>query len=1626
MFNKRFHFRLRSKETRLSVPNTLTYSLKGLDITVTSERRVPQVSSSISQDIELTNSSTESNQNSIDEHKKQMATTVSVKFSSLEICDDVKPIFKLAGDAPFDMSMVVEQSLLTFHICHPLLVFIPKDVNKLHEYWSKVIQYFSQYFTSQPKTIFTIKYSISLGTLILEDNQSKGDLVFEGNLNGLVYVGSDHKHPLETLELELHNFHISSSKNEVLNRTNLTLKVTKTIGRKQFDENYQVDFTTKPIQLKIGAFECFLMSHIFDQLSTDIQHYFFNKPLPFPQHTSKVFTPTDAVQQTINLPVMSAPTLKKYHVIIPAITVILSSDVKNFLISVDTIHMSGKTSSMTVDFDFLLQSFNADKQKFENVIDKTKIKCAWINTSCRVITKKAFNVNITPHFLISLFSLSKMVRDVKPKNFDITTIITPQRTPLPIIKGFVVSNCSGCTIEFVVKDRKIFAENGQDVELPEGQDVVMKIEGFNSASFTIGGVKRVLELTSHDTGKPLGYVTLERVSNRQLKIVSPISVFNTTSQRIVVYFSTPSIKNFLVKKLRPEETLFLQPFFARTYFSVACAPEGEVPQENKICTFHIPTEDDTIHPEWEQSITKLYGKAPVDIIMMSPKLGLPTKTLEGKYVRTVTFVVQHPYVFKSKLPITLVLELDDINKNKLEIPPFGKTTYAHNNQRLSGILRMTENTVENFDMDKAGLYVNSQPFYLFPSNLRGKKVIFKSPSHISEMNISFVEYENAPTEVVFFVNYFVRNYTLLPLAVNDIKIPTDGAVVPITIPKVMNQKEAKAVKKLQDENVEKNVRKRKRTQPTPRKTPENSESSDDDISSDIDKEVEIGHLSLRSENYLMISKQVVLCFDKIGEVTLGTPPIDFVYNTIADDTHGIKVCVVKQKYVVQNLMVHRMKFYCAQFPSGTVVLPKSYVPCNVSGKLKISATVVVNEEEYQSEDFSIYKAMNCQMILTGKDEKYIFVNISVTVVNKEFTISFDGVQKPSLCVQNFTSFPITFAQVNTIHTYTIQPNKSFPFAWTNPTLKHLIQMHDKENTLINPLISSTQHTLQMFNSLKKKHEYAYSSFALNKGTTYINFNTVSLYDPKIDSLPLYDFSLAVPSFGVSVLVNSMEFLHFSVFNVQTKVVQTFLHTHLECSVDYFQADCQDVTLLESKPVIISPSPSSWVSDSKQNYFHLGCKLLRMGVGEILNYSLHVVEITTALQTTEIQIDPSFLVRALEVYNIYKSVYSTIETEKKKKDGTSEVVQETFFLHIERFVCNSLAFHVTINPSAVKPPPLSESATTLHHLTQMNAVKNVPIVVHRFHSKPVETSFKDFARVIIEYFSKEINFKSIKQQWASGIVGLNNIRLSYEVVDYKTFERYTIPIDLFTDVEKKLPDEFKNSLEKTFYKSIDLGVDALNDGFVSGIKGLWSTPSTMYQMAKEKSVLLGPLGFVGGIFAGVAGVVVKPIDGVVGFVQNVGMGISGESCGFIAEDRVRFPWYVAGGDYNEKDAVGWSFLVECNKGRYHTAKYIDCVFKQREKGIDTLVVTETALFVISKNYGSRPVCTFTTFLSSFIGIVSHPTLLKIFYKLRGVQNSFDLVGWTTVEANALRSIIENSKGLIAGLDVENVLLPPSYH
>ena len=97
----------------------------------------------------------------------------------------------------------------------------------------------------------------------------------------------------------------------------------------------------------------------------------------------------------------------------------------------------------------------------------------------------------------------------------------------------------------------------------------------------------------------------------------------------------------------------------------------------------------------------------------------------------------------------------------------------------------------------------------------------------------------------------------------------------------------------------------------------------------------------------------------------------------------------------------------------------------------------------------------------------------------------------------------------------------------------------------------------------------------------------------------------------------IEFMYLTVFGIQCRLAQTLLYTHFEFMIDYVQLDCQDVNLIDTKPVIISPAASSWIICKDQYYFHVGCQLLRSGINEITSKTLHINKLTITLQPLQL-------------------------------------------------------------------------------------------------------------------------------------------------------------------------------------------------------------------------------------------------------------------------------------------------------------------------------------------------------------------------------------------------------------------------
>lgn len=147
------------------------------------------------------------------------------------------------------------------------------------------------------------------------------------------------------------------------------------------------------------------------------------------------------------------------------------------------------------------------------------------------------------------------------------------------------------------------------------------------------------------------------------------------------------------------------------------------------------------------------------------------------------------------------------------------------------------------------------------------------------------------------------------------------------------------------------------------------------------------------------------------------------------------------------------------------------------------------------------------------------------------------------------------------------------------------------------------------------------------------------------------------------------------------------------------------------------------------------------------------------------------------------------------------------------------------------------------------------------------------------------------------------------------------------------------------QGLEKGGKAIFYGFKEGITGVWMQP---IENARKE----GALGFVKGAAKGLAGLVIKPVTGIIDFASKTTEGIKNNALIFedkARESRMRYPrvFYTEClilKEYNARDSQLFSILKKMdNEDKFQNAIFIDAF--EAVDGHDYLVILQTGIVYI---------------------------------------------------------------------------------
>ncbi|EDR25597.1 hypothetical protein EDI_172540 [Entamoeba dispar SAW760] len=661
--------------------------------------------------------------------------------------------------------------------------------------------------------------------------------------------------------------------------------------------------------------------------------------------------------------------------------------------------------------------------------------------------------------------------------------------------------------------------------------------------------------------------------------------------------------------------------------------------------------------------------------------------------------------------------------------------------------------------------------------------------------------------------------------------------------------------------------------------------------------------------------------------------------------------IIKPHFIFQNLTneVFNVKNNCLNiklFPSDKI--PIHFTKINI--EIVENYGIVLNLtqiDEYQ--------------ILLKTNNTYKIFNIKTQNHKGSFYTFISGCEQPFLRLDNRTNESFQVKQFGTKLIVRLIPQHSVPFAWTDPDgCRSLIINEDT----IDPLNVDTEFVVNKRRVL----------IDIEDNTTVI---TVGASKRKKEQVK-WSVGVSLPSFGISLFrKNAKEELSLNIKSILLEIIRTDRHLGLEMQFDYIQLDFQSLDILKN-PVIISPRPLDWIYDPNKSFFHIGLLLITPTKGNLFQLR-YISKATVTIQPLEVLIEPDILQHIYETIKEYPTLFMI-----KNNTNTPTTKNERRMI-IKDFELNSIDVNISINKATTKPPKYSKLVKLVYQIAEMD-IDRIPVRINKLIILNKQFSTNTFINQIKDQLMDGLgNLKWIvvgklfglraiignssdstnQEQTVFRITSMDGIdeitknecdlffNRTYltDSIDSKNFCVTSSKTQDNTSI-KDVPRSLVKAQQSTFEYSLKDGTKNLVSSVARGVKGVWKTSVGLTDLAGTQKKQLAPAGFIGGALVGTAGIVVKPLDGIVGFFKSVNDGLTGISFGQIAKERIRPPRYcpeqIICFDYLQSQ--GWSMLMEADGGAFKELKFYDWIKQFADNKIKGIIFTLESMIGVEKEFG----------------------------------------------------------------------------
>ncbi|KAL7715150.1 Intermembrane lipid transfer protein VPS13-like C-terminal domain-containing protein [Entamoeba marina] len=1322
----------------------------------------------------------------------------------------------------------------------------------------------------------------------------------------------------------------------------VSLKGTDIIGARMFSQDIRLSSFTPSRKVPLTIIQMGSLNASFDNVEVQLSNRDIETTLmlltEFNQSIKELFVSNSTNTSTIDELTTSGYVFGHSNVIktqitsneisLPTMEMALSyDDVKLVLIS-EYINHEGRTIDSIDALTFTSENglLEMNKQQFEATINK--VKCDYYNSSLGIKEPliEPFDIHSTsilPYIQVVVSPLEQLLINITPefvftlKNLidNWAKVINPDFVEK---KGIcVIANSVGVSVTLYSQNIEYVVGVSKTIEIPfSGLPFVkVRIEKYDPIQLDLKQEKCGYILVSNN--KECGYIVVKTKTfqNSQIiKLTSPIHFENHTSVPLQIHHQDiviPLLPNNC-NSLDPEISSQLSQFIIRspkyprnsalfTINSILASPqEKEVEKEGKtniswrtfICSRYLVPIVVHISP-----ILEIVNKLPFRICVECEKIPFAKKRSQLKQPSHKRGTLNSSLTVSTTIPKKEIVS----THQSFEINAFdkGSITVASSSDSIIYTITLLEIYDEFYF---SGDSVESTPTHLTPSKIE-LPMIQVGKHHFRQIRKG--------NQIIIECPYFLKNETQLPLSIQEFGYFPSKNGYQIYAPFSIHN-------------------------------------SADTYTTDILQFTDLETNQLLHEDLTL----------QLGEEkTLHIKSYDIFYNIYArvipySNEEITTLCVVlKPHFLFENKTneIIELKYAKIQF----TLYPNEQIPFHF-----LKALISLKNGETSMIDLG--SVDEYQILLSQQNNRKIF-NIKTTNFEGTFTTTITGCSIPFLKINNLTNQPFTIKQIASKNTLKVAAKTSVPFAWFNPSQKRIIII---DGQAINPIKLEEETMIGKYRVL----------IDIDDNTTVI---TIGAEKRKKEQV-IWTFSLQIPSFGINIFrEKAVEEIALTINEVRMVVLCMDRHIGVEFQFDYLQIDSQAL-LKDVCPVIVSPTPLDWIYNPNESYFHIGLLMAT----PLQSKLLYISKFSICIQPTEVFLEPIIIKRLYDTFKQYPTGLFP------QHNDTAASAPSNVHLIIGKAILNSWNINFSIGKACSTPSK---------HAAIFNAIRQASIMgIDRLRMKISQQMFIDkflsltiVTSEILESLKTDVD--SMKWVLIGKLFGFRTLARKSEDVSkkqsrfylnsihylppqihhiiFETFGRIPDSTTSLIDptislmhsnsnhnehMTKTIPQTMVKAQQSALGYSVKDGTKNFGKSLVRGVKGLWKTPVGLTELAGTQNKKLAPVGFMGGVVIGAAGVFVKPFDGAIGFFKSLNDGLTGISFGQIAKERSRPPRYCCGSllSYNYFESQGRLYMFEADDYEYYNSFFITWIRQVKESVIHGIIFTSNCMFGITKIIGSK--------------------------------------------------------------------------